>query len=80
MFRWNLSSLLHTELQGLGAVVIFFQLLCGLRSMLLNIHSVNLLQYYEMSPYEDSDEEGTNDLELKREIRRSRRLIPSWAQ
>ncbi|RLM60870.1 hypothetical protein C2845_PM14G17700 [Panicum miliaceum] len=35
---------------------------------------------YEMSPYEDSDEEDIDILEHKREIRRRRKLIPSWAQ
>nr|XP_034598660.1 uncharacterized protein LOC117859619 isoform X3 [Setaria viridis] len=42
--------------------------------------SDNVDMYYEMSPYEDSDEGDIDELELKREIRRSCRLIPSWAQ
>uniref|UniRef100_K3YN04 Inner centromere protein ARK-binding domain-containing protein n=1 Tax=Setaria italica TaxID=4555 RepID=K3YN04_SETIT len=41
--------------------------------------SDNVDMYYEMSPYEDSDEGDIDELELKREIRRSCRLIPSWA-
>jgi len=48
--------------------------------MLLNIQSVNLPQDYEMSPYEDSDEEDIDILEHKREIRHRRKLIPSWAE
>ena len=48
--------------------------------MLLNIQSVNLPQDYEMSPYEDSDEEDIDVLEYKRETRRIRKLIPSLAQ
>ncbi|RLN04876.1 hypothetical protein C2845_PM13G21040 [Panicum miliaceum] len=35
---------------------------------------------YEMSPYEDSDEEDIDILEHRREIRRRCKLIPSWAQ
>ncbi|CAL4999486.1 unnamed protein product [Urochloa decumbens] len=35
---------------------------------------------YEMSPYEDSDEEDFDNLEHEREIRRTCKLIPSWAQ
>ena len=42
--------------------------------------SLNLLQDYEMSPYEDSDEEDIDTLEHKREIRHRRKLIPSWAE
>ncbi|XP_025820683.1 uncharacterized protein LOC112896769 [Panicum hallii] len=42
--------------------------------------SDNVDMDYEMSPYEDSDEEDIDILEHKREIRRRRKLIPSWAQ
>ncbi|KAL5220814.1 hypothetical protein ABZP36_025527 [Zizania latifolia] len=35
---------------------------------------------YEMSPYEDSDEDDDGDLEHKKEVRRKRKLIPSWTR
>ncbi|OEL18736.1 hypothetical protein BAE44_0020246 [Dichanthelium oligosanthes] len=76
-----------TELQAaaLWAALIFFHFpdLChgyGSKSMLLNVPSVNLSQSYEMTPYEDSDEEDFVNLEHKMEIRRRSKLIPSWTQ
>ncbi|CAL5005598.1 unnamed protein product [Urochloa decumbens] len=52
----------------------------GSKLQVLGSLSDDVDKSYEMSPYEDSDEEDFDNLEHEREIRRTCKLIPSWAQ